>query len=90
VDLVVELDKQASVESINAAMKAAADGPLKGILEYTEDPIVSIDIVGNPHSSVFDALSTTVMDGNFVKIVSWYDNEWGYSNRCIDMFKKMA
>lgn len=90
VDLVAELDKDATVESINAAIKAAAEGPLKGVLEYTEDPIVSIDIVGNPHSSVFDALSTTVMDGNFVKIVSWYDNEWGYSNRCIDLFRKMA
>jgi glyceraldehyde 3-phosphate dehydrogenase len=90
VDLVVELDKATTAADINAAVKKAANGPLKGILEYTEDPIVSCDIIGNPHSSVFDALSTTVMDGNFVKIVSWYDNEWGYSNRCVDLFKKMA
>jgi glyceraldehyde 3-phosphate dehydrogenase len=90
VDLVAELDKDASAEDINKAVKAAAEGPLKGVLQYTEDPIVSIDIVGNPHSSIFDALSTTSMDGNFVKIVSWYDNEWGYSNRCIDLLRKMA
>jgi len=90
VDLVAELDKTVTKEEINAAMKAAADGPLKGILEYTEDPIVSCDIIGNPHSSIFDALSTTVMDNNFVKVVSWYDNEWGYSQRCVDLFKKMA
>jgi len=90
VDLVAELEKPATKSEINAAIKAAAEGAMKGILEYTEDPIVSVDVIGNPHSSVFDALSTTVMDGNFVKIVSWYDNEWGYSNRCIDLFKKMA
>ena len=90
VDLVVELEKNTTAEEINAAVKAAAEGPLKGVLQYTEDPIVSVDVIGNPHSSVFDALSTTVMDGNFAKVVSWYDNEWGYSCRCIDLFKKMA
>jgi len=90
VDLVVELSKQTSKEEINAAVKAAAEGPLKGILQYTEDPIVSCDVIGNPHSSIFDALSTSVMDGNFVKLISWYDNEWGYSNRCVDLFRKMA
>jgi glyceraldehyde 3-phosphate dehydrogenase len=90
VDLVVELEKSTSVEEVNAAMKAAADGPMKGILEYCVDPIVSIDIVGNPHSSIFDSLSTTVMDGNFVKVLSWYDNEWGYSNRVVDLVKKIA
>ena len=90
VDLAVELNKDVTAEEVNAAIKEAAEGALKGILQYTEDPIVSVDIIGNPHSSIFDALCTTVMDGNFVKIVSWYDNEWGYSNRCIDMFKKMA
>lgn len=90
VDLVAELDKPATVEAINAAVKAAAEGPLKGVLEYTEDEIVSVDVIGNSHSSVFDAKSTTVMDGNFIKIVSWYDNEWGYSCRCIDLFKMMA
>ncbi|MFP6617479.1 MAG: type I glyceraldehyde-3-phosphate dehydrogenase, partial [Candidatus Hydrogenedentota bacterium] len=66
------------------------EGPLKGILEYTEDPIVSRDIVGNPSSSIFDSLMTTSMGGNFIKVVSWYDNEWGYSNRCVDLFAKMA
>jgi glyceraldehyde 3-phosphate dehydrogenase len=90
VDLVVELDKTTTIEEINAAMKAAAEGPLKGILEYQPDPIVSCDVIGNAHSSVFDALSTTVMDGNFVKVIMWYDNEFGYSNRCVDLFKKMA
>jgi len=90
VDLVAELEKPATKEAINAAVKAAAEGPLKGILEYCEDPIVSQDVVGNPASSVFDSKLTSVMDGNFVKVVSWYDNEWGYSNRCVDLFKLMA
>jgi glyceraldehyde 3-phosphate dehydrogenase len=90
VDLVVELEKPATAEDINAAMKKAANGPLKGILMYCEDEIVSCDVIGNEHSSVFDAKLTSVMDGNFAKIISWYDNEWGYSNRCVDLFKKMA
>jgi glyceraldehyde 3-phosphate dehydrogenase len=90
VDLVVELEKTATVEEINAAMKAASEGQMKGILEYTEDPIVSIDIVGNPHSSIFDALSTMVIEGNMVKVLSWYDNEWGYSNRVVDLIQKVA
>ncbi|MBD3378298.1 type I glyceraldehyde-3-phosphate dehydrogenase [candidate division KSB1 bacterium] len=90
VDLSVELDKETTVEEINAAMKKAAEGAMKGILEYTEDPLVSIDIVGNPASSIFDALSTMVMEGNFVKVVSWYDNEWGYSCRVVDLLVKMA
>ncbi len=90
VDLVCELEKDTTVEEINSAVKTAANGPLKGILEYTEDPIVSTDIIDNPHSSIFDALSTTVMGGNFIKILSWYDNEWGYSNRVVDLLKKMA
>ncbi len=90
VDLTVELEKDVSAEGLNAAVKAAAQGPLSGILEYCEDPIVSRDIVGNPHSSIFDAGLTTVMGGNFAKVVSWYDNEWGYSNRCVDLFRKMA
>ncbi len=92
VDLVAELDKEVTAEEINAAIKAAAEGPLKGVLQYCADPIVSCDVIGNPHSSVFDALSTSVMDkkSNFVKVVSWYDNEWGYSNRCVDLFKMMA
>lgn len=90
VDLVVELEKKATAEEINAAMKAAAEGPLKGILQYCEDEIVSRDVIGNNHSSVFDAKLTSVMGDNFVKCISWYDNEWGYSNRCVDLFKKMA
>ncbi|MFZ0390578.1 MAG: type I glyceraldehyde-3-phosphate dehydrogenase [Calditrichia bacterium] len=89
VDLVAELEKETSVEEINAAMKKAADGPLKGVLQYMEDPIVSSDIVGNDHSSIFDSLSTNVMDGNFVKVISWYDNEWGYSSRTVALLKKM-
>ncbi len=89
VDLTVELKKTATVAEINAAMKAAAEGPLKGVLEYTEDPLVSIDVVGNNHSSVFDAQSTMVI-GNMVKVLSWYDNEWGYSNRVVDLVAKMA
>ncbi|MCF8371427.1 MAG: type I glyceraldehyde-3-phosphate dehydrogenase [Bacteroidales bacterium] len=84
VDLVVNLKTAATKEEINAAMKAAADGPMKGILEYTEDPIVSVDIVHNPHSSIFDALSTMV-NGKTVKVLSWYDNEWGYSTRVVDL-----
>jgi glyceraldehyde 3-phosphate dehydrogenase len=90
VDLVVELEKPATKEAINAAMKAAATGPLKGILQYCDDPIVSVDIIGNPASSVFDSLLTMVMDNNLVKVVAWYDNEWAYSNRCVDLFKMMA
>jgi glyceraldehyde 3-phosphate dehydrogenase len=92
VDLVAELDKSVTVEEINAAVKEAAEGAMKGVLEYTEDPIVSIDIVGNAHSSIFDALCTMVMGGesNFVKVVSWYDNEWGYSNRVVDLVEKLA
>ncbi len=91
VDLTVELEKEVSVEEINAAMKKAAEGPMKGILGYTEDPIVSIDIVGDNHSSIFDSGLTMVLgsEGNFVKCVSWYDNEWGYSNRVKDLAKIM-
>ena len=90
VDLTCELEKPATKEEINTAMKAAAEGPMKGILEYTEDPIVSIDIVGNPHSSIFDAGMTKVLDGNFAKIISWYDNEWGYSCRVAELIVKMG
>ncbi len=92
VDLVVELGKSVTPDEVNAAMKAAADGPLKGILEYCEDPIVSNDIVGNPASSIFDSLCTSALDGNdnLIKVISWYDNEWGYSCRCIDLLKMMA
>ena len=71
-------------------MRQAAEGPLRGILEYCEDPIVSNDVIGNPASSVFDALSTNVMQGTMVKVLSWYDNEWGFSNRVVDALLKMA
>ncbi|HEX9093486.1 MAG TPA: type I glyceraldehyde-3-phosphate dehydrogenase [Coriobacteriia bacterium] len=89
VDLVAELKTSVTKDDINAAMKAAADGPMRGILEYCTDPIVSIDVVGNPASSVFDSLQTMVMggEGTFVKCISWYDNEWGYSNRVVDLIK---
>ncbi len=92
VDLVVNLDKTASVEEINAAMKAAAEGPMKGVLEYTEDPIVSTDIIDNPHSSIFAADLTKVLpgDANMVKIISWYDNEWGYSSRTADLIARIG
>ena len=91
VDLTVELEREVTVEEVNAAMKEAAEGELAGILAYTEDPIVSIDIVDDPHSSIFDAGLTMVMGGksNLVKVVSWYDNEWGYSNRVKDLVKIM-
>lgn len=89
VDLVVILKKTATKEEINAAMKKAADGPMKGILEYTEDPIVSVDVIHNPASSVFDAQSTMV-NGNMIKVLSWYDNEWGYSARCVDLILMMG
>ena len=87
VDLVVNLRTEASIDEINAAMKEAAEGPMKGILEYTEDPIVSVDIIHNTHSSIFDALSTMVQ-GKTVKVLSWYDNEWGYSARVVDLIGK--
>jgi glyceraldehyde 3-phosphate dehydrogenase len=83
-DLTAELSKSASADEINAAFKAAADGPLKGILKYYDAPIVSSDIVTDPHSSIFDAGLTKVID-NQAKVVAWYDNEWGYSNRCVDL-----
>ena len=89
-DLTSELEKDATVDEINAAFKAAAEGELKGVLEYCEDPIVSSDIVGNPHSSIIDALSTSVMGGNLAKTLSWYDNEWGFSSRVVDVAKYWA
>jgi glyceraldehyde 3-phosphate dehydrogenase len=90
VDLVVELDRDVTVAEVNAAMKAAAEGPMAGIMEYVEDPIVSTDIIGNPHSSIFDAGGTQVLGGNLVKVMSWYDNEWGYSNRVVDLVERLA
>ena len=88
-DLTFQAEKPVTVESLNAAVKAAAEGELKGILEYTEDPIVSTDIVGDPHSSIFDASETKVI-GDLVKVLSWYDNEWGYSNRLVDLTEYVA
>ena len=85
VDLVVETEKCVTKDEVNAILKAAADGDMKGILNYSEEPLVSIDYVGDPASSTIDALSTMVLDSNLVKVVSWYDNEWGYSNRCADL-----
>ncbi len=89
VDLTFQASKETSVEEVNEAIKGAADGDLKGILKYTEDPIVSTDIVSDPHSSIFDAEQTIVMEGNMVKVFSWYDNEWGYSNRCVELAGKV-
>jgi glyceraldehyde 3-phosphate dehydrogenase len=86
-DFVCEVDKKTSVEEINKVFKKTAEKELKGILQYTEEPLVSTDIIGNPHSSIFDALSTHVIDGKFIKVLSWYDNEWGYSSRMINMIK---
>ena len=90
VDLVCRVAKPVDREAINAAVKRAAEGPLKGILEYCTDPIVSMDVVGNPASCVFDSLLTTVMSGQLVKVLAWYDNEWGFSNRVVDALLMMA
>ncbi len=90
VDLVVEVKKKTTIAEVNQAVKKAAEGPLKGIVEYSEEPLVSVDIVGNSHSSIFDAQSTAVMGDNLVKVFAWYDNEWGYSCRTVDLLKKMA
>jgi glyceraldehyde 3-phosphate dehydrogenase len=90
VDLTVEANRETTVDEINAALKAAAEsGPMKGLLAYTEDPIVSTDIVKNPASSILDSELTAVMDGTMVKLVSWYDNEWGYSNRIVELVQKL-
>ena len=88
--LTAELGKKATADEINAAVKKAAEGPLKGILGYTEDPIVSSDVVGTTVSSLFDATCTMVIDDTLVKVCSWYDNEWGFSNRMADLAKKLA
>jgi glyceraldehyde 3-phosphate dehydrogenase len=89
VDLVAILDRKTTGEEVNAALKAAADGPLQGIMQFVTEPLVSIDFRGNPHSSIVDAAYTKVMDGDFVKVMAWYDNEWGYSSRCVDLLKKL-
>jgi glyceraldehyde 3-phosphate dehydrogenase (phosphorylating) len=89
VDLVCTVAGETTAEQINDAIRAAAEGPLEGILSYTEDPIVSTDIIGDSHSSIFDAEQTMVIEGNMVKAVAWYDNEWGYSNRCVELAAKV-
>jgi len=89
-DLTAQLKKEISTEEVNAAFKEAASADLEGILQYTEDPIVSCDVIGNPYSCVFDALCTTVMAGSLVKVIGWYDNEWGYSCRCLDLIRLMV
>ena len=85
IDLATIVDKKTTKEEVNAAFKEAATGAMKGIVQYVEEPLVSIDFRGNPHSSILDAPYTSVMDGDFVKILAWYDNEWGYSSRCVDL-----
>ena len=90
VDLVVELEENVTVEQVNEAVRKAAEGPLAGIIEFNTDPIVSTDIIGNPHSSIFDAAATQVLGGNLVKVMSWYDNEWGYSNRVVDLIERLG
>jgi glyceraldehyde 3-phosphate dehydrogenase len=89
VDFVVNLKKEVTADEVNAAMKKYAEGPMKGILGYTEDEIVSVDIVGDPHSSIFDAKSTMVMQGKMIKVIAWYDNEWGYSMRVVDLVERL-
>ena len=87
VDLVVELEKDTTIDELNAEIRKAAEGDMKGILQYCDEPLVSIDFNGNPHSSIFDAGSTSLIGGNMVKVLSWYDNEWGFSNRMVDLLK---
>ena len=90
VDLAAILDKKTTAQEVNALFQEAANGALKGILQYSTEPLVSIDFKGNPYSSIIDAEYTKVMDGDFVKVLSWYDNEWGYSSRCVDLLRFMA
>ncbi len=90
VDLVAEVESDVTVEEVNAAFKEAAEGPLTGILELSEEPLVSIDYLGNPASSTVDAISTKVMEKKMVKVLSWYDNEWGFSCRMVDLIKKIG
>jgi len=90
VDLAAVVDKKTTAAEVNAALKQAADGPMKGLLDYTTAELVSIDFKGNPHSSIVDSAYTKVMDGDFVKVLSWYDNEWGYSSRCVDLLRLLV
>jgi glyceraldehyde 3-phosphate dehydrogenase len=90
VDLVCRLGRNVTCEDVNGAIREAAEGPMQRVLEYSEEPLVSSDIIGNPHSSIFDALSTSSLQDGYLRVVSWYDNEWGYSNRVVDLIGKMA
>ena len=90
VDLVARVQGKPSAAEVNAAVRQAADGPMKQVLEYSEAPLVSSDIIGNPHSSIFDAMSTSSLEDGYLRVVSWYDNEWGYSNRVVDLIDRMA
>jgi glyceraldehyde 3-phosphate dehydrogenase len=90
VDLVARLRDKPDTAAVNAAIREAAEGPLHNIIEYSEVPLVSTDIIGNPHSSIFDALSTNATGDGYAKVVAWYDNEWGYSNRVVDLIDRMA
>ena len=90
VDLVAQVDRSATAEAVNGAFRSAADGPLAGILQLSTEPLVSIDFKGNPHSSIVDASYTKVLEDDFIKVLAWYDNEWGYSSRCIDLIRAMA
>jgi glyceraldehyde 3-phosphate dehydrogenase len=89
VDLVALVEKKTTADEVNAAFKAASEGPLEGIMQFVTEPLVSIDFRRNPHSSMVDAEYTKVMDGDFVKVLAWYDNEWGYSTRCVDLLKRV-
>ena len=89
VDLAALVDKKVTAEDVNGVLKAASEGALKGIMQFVTEPLVSIDFRGNPHSTIVDAEYTKVMDGDFVKVLAWYDNEWGYSSRCVELLKKL-
>ena len=89
-ELTVEVERTVTIAEVNAAFKAAAEGPLKGILAYTEEELVSVDYIGNPHSTILDAKNTNVIDGTMVKVSGWYDTEWGYSSRCVDLIEKIG
>jgi glyceraldehyde 3-phosphate dehydrogenase len=90
VDLAAILGKETSAAEVNAAFQEAANGPLKGLMEFVTEPLVSMDFKGNSHSSIVDSQYTSVMGGDFVKVLAWYDNEWGYSNRCVDLVRQLV
>jgi glyceraldehyde 3-phosphate dehydrogenase len=89
-ELTVEVERAVTIDEVNAAFKAASEGALEGILAYTTEPLVSSDYIGNPHSCILDSLSTNVVDGTMLKVSGWYDNEWGYSSRCVDLLRFMG